>query len=104
MVQFTTPDPGTARAFYRVILPDANATAVFVAPTFAANGNLLLTLNRSYVGSFGGLNTLEVEALTLSASAGVGGVNVSDDSELEIAGAAVSVDRVNEQGRERSGG
>ena len=97
-VAFEAPAPGTGMAFYRMRLADANATAQFVVPTLLPNGNVQLTLNREFVGPFAGTNALEIDAANLSAEAGAGGVNVVDVDGLNVAGAAVSIQRVNVMG------
>jgi len=97
-VTFETPNPGTPMVFYRAGLSDGNATAQFVMPALLPNGNFLLTLNRQFVAPFAGTNALEVAATNLSAEAGAGGVNLVDVDGVNVAGAAVAVQRVNVMG------
>jgi len=84
---------GTMR-FYRVIMPDDNARALYLMPVFQPDGTVKLSWNRSYNGGFPGLNALDVETGGLSAVAGLGGINVCEQSGLEIDAVGVGTNRV----------
>ncbi|WCJ60221.1 hypothetical protein NXS98_03575 [Fontisphaera persica] len=95
--QFTdTPPSGTILRFYRVLSSDATVSAAMMRPALQANGSVQLAWQR--VDTEGLRGALHVEAATLAAAAGSGGLNVVEATGVTVDSVAIAVNRVNANG------
>lgn len=96
--QFTYDDvtPASGMRFYRVLTSDSSVTAKLAVPQFLPNGAVRLTWNR--VDAAGARGALRIEVATVAATAGAGGINLLEATDLAVANVGMSVNRVGASG------